>query len=104
MNKCLVKGRHHRKNKNTRGCSLFLCSHLFKQGRDTSTLWAECKNVFLFPSASQHQVTDFMKTKLMMHPSDIKRVLKYARGSRWINLRLVETPMAAIWANGVLLM
>lgn len=104
MNKCLVKGRHHRKSKTSPGCTVFLCSHVFKSGRDSSTLWTEVKNLFVFPSASSHSLRDFMRTKLLMHPADIKRILKLSGGTRWLALRLVERPMAAIWEKGVLLL
>lgn len=104
MNRVLVKGRHHRSSRTSRGSCMFLCSHLFKGGRDQSTLWAEVKNVFLFPSASKHQVMDFLKTKLMMHTKDAKRVLKHSDKSRWVCLRLVEKPMAAIFQTGIMLL
>ena len=105
INQTMTRGRHHRKNKNSPGCSAVICAHLFKNGHDSRVLWNELQGgLYIYPSSSPHQIMDFLVKKIGMNKTDVQNILKFAKGSRWICFKISGRPLMAAWKTGIYLL
>ena len=99
----MVRGRHHA-SKGGPGTSLMLTTHvLSSKGMDKQILYTEAQNLYLYPSASPHTISHFLHSKIGLHRSDIKELLKISKGSRYIMI-YNNKPICAIFKNGICLL
>jgi len=103
-NVIMTKGRHYKKDKNSPGTGFIICSHVLKAGHDLKIFYTEIQGgLYLFPSNSPHQITDFLNKKIGMNKLDISNILKMSSGSRWVMFKF-SRPLLAMWENGIILL
>lgn len=104
INQTLSRGRHHRKTKNSRGTSVIICAHMFKNAHDSRVLWNEVNALYVYPSSSHWQILDFLVKKIGLHKTNVEEILNFSKGARSLCFKIGKKPMNCVWKNGIYLL
>ena len=103
QNVLLTKGRHHKRSVNSPGTGFMYAQHVLKSGHHGRVQHTETQYLYVFPSSSPHQITDYLVSKIGWSRHDVKIVMAKAKGSRWLLLHLSQ-PLFAMWKTGIMLL